>query len=47
MRFIMMAVMFVLAGALLASPGFAATTYVRVKPPSASQQPKLKKPVKK
>jgi hypothetical protein len=47
MRFIMMAVMFVLTGALLASPGFSATTYVRVKPASASQQPHYKKPVKK
>jgi hypothetical protein len=47
MRFFMMAVMFVLTGALLASPGFADTTSVRVKPPSASQQAKPKKPVKK
>jgi len=47
MRFIMTALTFVLAVALLPCQGFGATLYVRVKPPNASQQPNLKKPVKK
>jgi hypothetical protein len=47
MRFIMAAVMFVLAVALLPSQGLPATMYVRVKAPNASQQPNYKKPVKK
>ncbi len=47
MRFIMATIILVLAVAFLPGQGFPATVYVRVKPPSASQQPNPKQPVKK